>query len=1060
MSDEYRLRKDIDKLKEQINRLDLSSYSPSESAKIMDKFDRDLDTLDTDLVTFSNTLINLKGNLVAFNQELIDFDEDNENLAEDLSKLKDNLHSFTSATQKLSTDLGDLDTALNQLDDDVFGEEGLDFQLTNLTAVLGDNNSGLIKSMNTLQTTVGDANSGLVKKANDTASSLNQLSGDVSGLGTSVTGLVNTVGDNNSGLVKGLNDLSAGLESLEDDVFGQNGLESSVNGLSSAIGDNNSGLTKELNDLDSYTKDFYDDVYGTNGLNTQLSALEGVINNPTTGLSAQINGLDNRVFGTGGLNDSIFGTNGLASRIGTAEGGLSNLTGSLDTLVDFLTNFEGTLDDFEEALEEDEDIDTSQLNSSITSLLTLIAGVKKDIDVVDGNLTDVSDSFDGVKTNLYGTKTITVDGQNVTVPKEPTDTADATSLRGHLKTLKDETVPAVQDTLYGGEGNSPSNPSADSLMGKTNEVKADLYGTTNGVPNDPSTASNTSFKTTIEHLRDETVPTVQGVANQAKTSASTIKGDLYGTKTVDGQTVPREPNEASSTSFKTTVTTLRDTTVPAVQGEIFGTDSQGKPLNSNSYSDDSLLGRADAVQEDIYGDGNTKQGVIADLGDLTGTITDEGGLIDQLEDVGDGVTAVKGTLFGSGENNSPTNPAENSVMGKTNAIKSDLYGTKTVDGQTVPKDKTDTPDANSVRGLMKTITEDDIPTVKNITYGEGEYYIDERTHERVYYDEENPSPTSSLGLAQIVDAGLTTANGHITNIQNMSYGADQIDPDTGLPYTANKPSPDSIGGLANSAIQQIGDRNTGGILYDIDQVQTDIGEVNAITDGSLQDQITYLPSYIDRIYVSNSSTYSDGANLSQLSAPASKYVIVHFSELGKKVLRDNGQLNFTLYITAPDNTTSQYIINLHSTNVVSSYAYQYNFSSNGHYVIACEHLKYSLMVGEFCPKINTGAAFTFLNAENYSTGSTIALEPLQSERVCLFGGMGKLTASTNSGSTIGIMSIVSPLPKRQIYFPFTGDNKAMGYISISTTGDVTLRNLSGSTMNSGDIFVFHGSYTY
>ena len=249
-------------------------------------------------------------------------------------------------------------------------------------------------------------------------------------------------------------------------------------------------LSADLTALDSKLDEFDGDVFGEEGLSSQLDELDNSINNPTTGLSAQITGLDGRVFGNGGLSDSIFGANGLATRITTAEGGLSQLNNSLDILASYLTQFEDELEEFEQELEDDPNIDTSQLNSTIVTLFGAIKAVQGNVDATQGQLGDVSDSFDGVKSNLYGTKV--VDGE--TVPKEPTDTADATSLRGHLTTLKDTTVPAVQTALYG--NGTPSNPATDSTMGKINTVKNDMYG--NGTASNPQAGSLKDVINTVD----------------------------------------------------------------------------------------------------------------------------------------------------------------------------------------------------------------------------------------------------------------------------------------------------------------------------------------------------------------------------------------------------------------------------------------------------------------------------------------------------------------------------------------------------------------------------------
>lgn len=600
---------------------------------------------------------------------------------------------------QLRKDINRVITFLNNLekiedDDSILAllkeELGKYYDSSEVDVVTGKLNDDLTE----LHSSLGDLTDGLIEFNGELIAfdeSNTNLKGDLSKLKQNLQKFTAAVNKLKVDL-KGLDEKS---DEFDEDLWGEGGLDERLTSLGVKIGNDDSGLVKGLNDLTDGLDQLEDDVFGTNGLSSQLSALEGTINNPTTGLAAQLTGLDSRVFGANGLSESIFGANGLASRIGAAEGGLSNLTDSLDTLVEFLTNFEGTLDDFEEALEEDSNIDTSELNSSITALLGLIAGVKNDVDVVDGNLTDVSDSFNGVKSNLYGTKTVTIDGETVTVPKDPSDSPSSTSLRGHLDTLKDTTVPAVQNTLYGGSGNSPDNPSSTSLMGKTNAVKADLYGT----------------------------------------------------KTVGGQTVPREPSEASSTSFKTTVTTLRDTTVPAVQGEIFGTDSQGNPLNSTNYSDDSILGKSDE-------------------------------------------------------------------------LKSDMYGTKTVNGQTVPKDKNDTPDDNSLRGLIKSVDED----INDPTNG-----LDVRV-------------TGLNGQINNSITGIDAVNDHIDTIQTHMYGGEGHSPTS---YTDG-----SLMGKIHTA------------EGNIETVQIDIGEVEYDVNSDLQTQIKNVIAIMENLF----PTVHEVNNLNECSA--------------------------------------------------------------------------------------------------------------------------------------------------------------------------------------------------
>lgn len=545
---DYELRKDIDRFKHFLDVLEVELKNQGvTSLNLMEMFGKfydksevdvsnailnaDLEILSDDLIEFKTTLLNLKGNLVSFNQELIDFDSDNTNLAEDLSKLKNNLHLFTSATKKLSQDLSALDTKLDEFDGDIFGEGGLDSQLSNLTTV---------------------------------------------------------VGDNNSGLVKGLADLDNNLTQLNDDVFGEGGLDE------------------------------------------QLTNLDGTINNPSTGLSAQLNGLDTRVFGSGGLSDSIFGANGLATRITTAEGGLSKLNSSLDILASYLTQFEDELEEFEQELDNDPNIDTSQLNSTIVTLFGAIRAVQGNVDTTQTQLDGVSDSFDGVKSNLYGTKV--VDGE--TVPKEPTDTADATSLRGHLTTLKDTTVPAVEGALFGSNG-TPQSPEANSTMGKIDSVKTDLYGS--GTASNPQTGS---LKNNLNTLKDTTVPAVQtalygnGTPSNPATDSTmgkinTVKNDMYGNGTA---------SNPQAGSLKDVINTVDD------------------DINNPSTG---LIARADAVDD-----------TIGEVG--------VGGVLDDIDKAQTNVDNLQKTMYkGASGTGTTTNPANNTLMKDVNTAVEQIGDTST-----------------------------------------------------------------------------------------------------------------------------------------------------------------------------------------------------------------------------------------------------------------------------------------------------------------------------------------------------------------------------------------------
>lgn len=794
MYDDYQLRKDINRVITFLNNLEkiedddsILALLKEELGKYYDSSEVDVisDKLNNDLEVLDDSLTDLTGSLIEFNDELISFDKDNNNLKGDLSKLKDNLHRFTSAVDGLSTDLTALDTSLSNLSDDVdeYGDAisglqssnsqlssdltSLDSSLTqletdvdgygtsidNLLAAVGDNNSGLVKSLNTLQTVVGDSNSGLVKQANDTSSSVTQLGNDLTTLNGSLTTLSGTVGDNSKGLVKQVNDLSSSVDDFDSDLTTLDGNLSSLTGI---VGSNSSGLVKDLNDLTSTVNSLDNNVFGTNGLASRLTATE--------------------------------------NSLGTTNSDLGKLVYSLNTLSDYLTTFEGTLDEFEEELESNPNIDVSDLNANIVALFGVIGSVKNDVSTVESDITqaqtDISNtngSINNVKTDLYGTKV--VDGQ--TVPKDPTDT-----------------------------------PSNDSLKKNLQNVKTTVGDKSGGLVKD---------------------------LNDTSASIGNVKTDLYGTGTA---------SSPQAGSVKANVTAVKNTVGDSTQGLV-------KDLN-DAQSDIST------VQDDIYGDGQNKQGVIADLSDLTGTITDEGGLIDQLGDVGENVDSVKGEIYGTktitvdGQQvtvpkDSTDTPSSDSVIGKANAIKNDLYGTggtasqpstgsvkgninkvvsqdipnvnnaitnvdtkadnvkkdlygtKTVNGQTVPKEKTDTPDANSVKGLINKVDND----INNQTTGL------------------KPIVTELDNTVNDVDTGIDAVNGHIGTIQGMMYGSDIEHPSDGSLMKKIDTAEDNI-----------------------ETVQTDIGEVEYDVNSDLQTQIKNIIAIMGNLF----PTVHEVNNLNECSA--------------------------------------------------------------------------------------------------------------------------------------------------------------------------------------------------
>ena len=127
-----------------------------------------------------------------------------------------------------------------------------------------------------------------------------------------------------------------------------------------------------------------------------------------------------------------------------------------------------------------------------------------------------------------------------------------------------------------------------------------------------------------------------------------------------------------------------------------------------------------------------------------------------------------------------------------------------------------------------------------------------------------------------------------------------------------------------------------------DNLRIDVGTVNQPTDGSLQQQITYLPSYLSKLVVS--ADRENWQNIAHLNLYGTGWIRVYPSELAYKQMRDDSYIEYTIEITEPDNTVYTY------TDRITSHIYvtrAYHFNKNGIYIIACDNLKCVVAVGDY-----------------------------------------------------------------------------------------------------------------
>lgn len=504
-----------------------------------------------------------------------------------------------------------------------------------------------------------------------------------------------------------LNSFGGRLDEFDDAMWGDEGFDARLDSFSTVLGDENSGLVKGLNDLEGALDGLNDDIFGEEGFDEQLTALLTVVGDNNSGLVKGLNDLDASLTQLGGDVSGLGSkVTGLMTAVGDSNSGLVKSMNTLQT----------TVGD----------------NSS---------GLVKQVNTLDGALNQLSDDIFGAN-GLDARLTSTEGSLSSTSSKLSKVVYSLDNLSDYLTEFEGN-LSAFETTLE-------NNPDIDTSKLDENIVK--LFHAIGNVKNDVSDAQ-------------DGISDAEGKISATKTSINTVKTDLYGSKTVNGQTVPREPSDTpTDNSVKGGLRgidhTINDNgglidqlgdvgdNIDNVKGEIYGTDNQGNPLNENNYSENSLLGKSDAVQEDIYGDGTAQNP----------------GALANISTVKTGVNNVKTTLYGGDDGHSPSSPADTSVMGKAKAIRTDLYGSETGNASNYT--------STSVKGHLINVKDTQIPNVKKEIFGQ----------------DSNGNPLNSSNFS---DASL---KGSMKNVKGTMYGTDN----NGNPLDKTNYSENSLKGLTES----------------------------------------------------------------------------------------------------------------------------------------------------------------------------------------------------------------------------------------------------------------------
>ena len=217
----------------------------------------------------------------------------------------------------------------------------------------------------------------------------------------------------------------------------------------------------------------------------------------------------------------------------------------------------------------------------------------------------------------------------------------------------------------------------------------------------------------------------------------------------------------------------------------------------------------------------------------------------------------------------------------------------------------------------------------------------------------NQAKTQSSQAIQDSSVAKKDSSQALSNSKDALEGVDRIDGEIGDATTPNTIKYDVFNaksdstealGKSNRAISDSSDALDLAETVDgkANQLRTDVGTVNQPNDGSLQQQITYLPSYISKLVVSEDGR--NWQNVAHLNLGGTGWIGAFPSELAHKQLRDDNYIEYTVEITDPDNIVSTY------TDRITSYVTfirQYTFGKNGIYIIACENLKCVVAVGDY-----------------------------------------------------------------------------------------------------------------
>ena len=427
-------------------------------------------------------------------------------------------------------------------------------------------------------------------------------------------------------------------------------LNSSLDVLNSSLVDFNAGLIDFDEDNTNLDEDLtklkdnllsFLDVLGLldvdlTALQSSLTTLEGQING-TDGLSDVLEALQVQIYGDDPEHPSSDSLRGMLDEFGAKlndlDSGDTKLSLTLSTLSGYLTTFKGSLAELEAQIKSDYgQTFYNGLDEDLVKLIASITQANDDLEAHQDLIDDIGDtigsSSDTGNTTLYGKLYNTASvASSASTKANSVESTITNTISPNLTQVKDVTIPAIKTKMgYDSIGNTSLQSQITTTDGKVDTINDTTIPTINAKIGTVDVATDGSLQSQINNTNDS----------------------------VDNLDVAIGDTSGISGSVVSNITTIKDTTIPAIKNKM-GYDnigntnlqSQINSTNSNVSGINTVIGNTSQISGSLISNINAVIGDISDVqddigdmsqlsDDLASSISTSQGLIsDVQDDIGD-----------------------------------------------------------------------------------------------------------------------------------------------------------------------------------------------------------------------------------------------------------------------------------------------------------------------------------------------------------------------------------------------------------------------------------------